>query len=150
MKLTIFGSRSLQGEESHKFIEKEIRKFMQKNKIEYLILPGGIKGVCSLALKIAEKLVIPVKLYFYKHVSKWSLIDSIRKRTKQMVEEGDYFLIFHNGVSKGTLWDLEKVKKAGKRYKYFVIKEKDIEDYFDKGLAKIVEDAGKGLEKIND
>jgi len=147
MKLVIFGSRSLQGGESYKFIEKEVRKF---KKIEYLILPGGIKGVCDLSLKIAEKLVIPVKLYFYgEHTGKWFVVDSIRRRTKQMVEEGDYFLIFHDGISKGTLWDLEKVKKAEKRYKYFIIKEKDIEDYFDKELTEIVEDAERGLKKIN-
>ena len=130
MKLVIFGSRSLRSERSYNFIKEKIEEFIDKEDVECIILPGGIKGVCQSALKIMSNSLIPVKLFFYsKEASKWGRIDSIRKRTKTIVNEGDYFLCFHDGKSKGTLWDIEVIKKNHKKYKYFVIKEDVIYDF---------------------
>lgn len=130
MILGIFGSRSLKSDKSYNFIKSKIEEFVKKEKIEYIVLPGGIKGACESALKILSSQLIPVKLFFYSHeASKWGRIDSIRKRTKDVVNEGDYFLCFHDGISKGTLWDIELLKKKNKKYKYYIIKEDSIEDY---------------------
>ncbi len=154
MKLVIFGSRSLQGENVYKFIEEKIKEVIKTNEIEYLITPGGIEGACKLSLEVAKKLLIPVKLYFYRgdtdtYKGKWGLIDDIRKRTKCMIKEGDYFLLFHDGVSKGTLWDLEKVKKAGKKYEYFIVKDdKSVDDWADMELWKMSEELDKEVKKI--
>ena len=42
MKLCIFGSRTLTGNMELKFIEEKIREFNQKNKIDYILIPGRI------------------------------------------------------------------------------------------------------------
>jgi len=113
------------------FIEEKIKEFNHKNKIDYILIPGGIEGACNLAFKIAEKLCIPVTCYFYQKEdtdSKWRMINSIKKRTLQIIKEADFFLIFHDGKSKGTLWDLRAINKQRKQYKYFKLEEEDIFD----------------------
>ena len=131
MKIGIFGSRSLRSKKNYKFIEKKIKEFCERNKVDFILLPGDIKGVCSSALKIASKIMIPTTLYFYDKSSsgKWNMINSIKERTLEIIDKADYFLIFHDGESKGTLWDLERVIRARKHYKYFKVKkEEDLED----------------------
>ena len=126
MKLGIFGSRSLTGKESYDFIEKEIKEFHAENKIDFILLPGDIKGATDSALKISKRLLIPVTLYFYdKQVSagKWKMIKSIKERTSALIKEADFFLLFHDGKSKGTLWDLKQIEKAKKQYRFFVVEE---------------------------
>ena len=133
MKIGIFGSRSLRSKKNYKFIEKKIKEFCERNKVDFILLPGDIKGVCSSALKIASKIMIPTTLYFYDKSSsgKWNMINSIKERTLEIIDKADYFLIFHDGESKGTLWDLERVIRARKHYKYFKVKkEEDLENMF--------------------
>ena len=136
MKLCIFGSRTLTGNMELKFIEEKIREFNQKNKIDYILIPGSIDGACRLAFRVAEKLCIPITLYFYNKGdtdSRWRMIDSIRNRTRQIIKEADFFLIFHDGESKGTLWDLKAIKKAKKGFDYFKVDKPKKEDaiYFE-------------------
>ena len=129
MKVAIFGSRTLTREADSEFIEKEIKAFLETNKVDYFLIPGGIEGVCDQALKIVSKMIIPVILYFYDRsiASKWGRIRSITERTKKIITEADYFLFFHDGESKGTIWDLKQVKKAKKLYSFFEI-QRDEED----------------------
>ncbi|MCX6224211.1 MAG: hypothetical protein NTV01_05595 [Bacteroidia bacterium] len=124
MKLCVFGSRTLIGQKDSEFIEEKIKEFHQINKIDYILIPGSIDGACRLAFKVAEKLCIPVTLYFYNKRdtdSRWRMIDSIKSRTRQIIKEADFFLVFHDGESKGTLWDLKQIKKVNKGFEYFLL-----------------------------
>lgn len=122
MKIGIFGSRTLNSQENYQFIESEILKAVDNNETNYLLIPGDIKGACNLALRVAKKFLIPATLYFYGHFpSRWAMLKSINKRTSLMVANSDCFLIFHDGKSKGTLWDLKRVKQKKKPYQMFIL-----------------------------
>lgn len=129
MILAVFGSRSLNSEKVLGIIEKEIITLSENNTIDYIAIPGGIQGACELASEITEKLRITTKLFYYrKNEGNVNALSSINDRTDKIVQEADFFLAFHDGVSKGTMNDLKKVKKAGKPYKYIKIEQNDFDN----------------------
>jgi len=150
IKLGVFGSRTLNDRKSTEFIEYQIKEFMASHKISHLIVPGDIKGACEVAIDVARETQVPIMLFFYnKGTSKgrWKMINSIQKRTKHIVDTADFFLVFHDGKSKGTMWDLKQIIKAGKPYKYIKVKVKkqDEMDIVDIDVIDIEEVHKEGL-----
>lgn len=60
-----------------------------------------------------------ISCFYKKGEGRVSFLLSIAARTKRMIAAADDFLVFHDGRSSGTLWDIEQIKKAGKNYSYF-------------------------------
>lgn len=116
MNLGIFGSRIVNRYDDYKRIREEILKI---NDIDLIVTAGEISGACEHAREIARELKIPLLLIFYD-INKFHK-GAFEKRSKQIVETGDFFLIFHEGKSKGTLHDLDIVKKSGKEFKYILM-----------------------------
>lgn len=128
MILAIFGSRSIDSEKAKDIIEREIISLSKNNTIDYIAVPGGIQGACKLATEIAEKMRITTKVFYYrKSEGNVKALTSIDERTNKIVQEADFFLAFHDGISKGTMKDIKKVKKAGKPYKYILINQNDFD-----------------------
>jgi len=140
MKLAIFGSRTLEDKQSKQIIRTAILEFLNSYDIEYLLAPGGLRGACSVAEEIAKETGIPIKLFYYlKDKGHLGAISSIEKRTKKIVEEADYFLCFHDGISKGTLWDIKQIIKQGKQYQYFRIEKQGYSDIAIEDIEEIGE-----------
>ncbi len=124
MILAIFGSRSLEmdKEEVGQIIEKKIKEIQQNEKIEYICIPW-VTGACMAGFQVAEKLQIPAKVFFYQSGVGWfQALKNIKKRSQEIVNEADYFIIIHDGKSTGTINDLKMIKKAQKKYYYHVFK----------------------------
>ncbi len=119
MKLGIFGSRSLTELEDYNRIKEKILKRIDD--IEFLIVPAEIKGACEQARLIAKELKISI-LLVYPNFDKYSS-GAYEKRSKMIVELGDYFLAFHDGQSVGTLNDLRLVRRARKKFEYILLRE---------------------------
>jgi len=69
---------------------------------------------------------------------------SFEQRSKEIIKESDYFIIIHDGESKGTSNELELVKKSKKEYHYEILDKAK----FNKSIGfNIVNDWG---EQIND
>jgi len=136
LKVGIFGSRSLKSMETYNTITDVMHDFVKKHEVAYFVIPGGITGACEWAFKVAGELLIPAKVYFYGKGTGnyWKVIKTIKERTQKIIDEADYFIFFWDGQSKGTMWDLKAVQKAGKPYELYTIKSKpsaiklDIED----------------------
>jgi len=123
MKVVIFGSRTFESEEAKKQIDRILSKFIEENidRIEYIICPS-IRGACAIGREIALAKQIRVMEYPYeKGKGRYEALRSIVIRSKAIVDQGDYFLLFHDGKSKGTMHDLDMIKKAKKPYEYYHI-----------------------------
>lgn len=125
MKLGIFGSRNLKRRKDCFLIKNEILKFQENNPIDFIVTAGEIEGACKHAREIGKELKIPLILYFYD-MGKFHK-GAFLKRTQQIIDQADCFLLFHDGESKGTKNELEMLKKQNKRYEYFLL-ELNIED----------------------
>ena len=129
IKLGIFGSRTLTDKQSIEIIKRNIKEFIASHKVSCLIIPGDIKGACAVAIDVARETLIPVMLFFYKKGTieggRWEMIRSIKERKHKIINKSDFFLIFHDGISKGTKWDMKQIIKAGKQYEYIKVEKKD-------------------------
>lgn len=123
MKLGIFGSRSLNKQNVYKFIRDKIIELQKNNDIEFIVTAGEIKGACKFARDICQELKITLKVYFYDY-QKFNK-GAFERRSKEIIKEGDYFLIFHDGQSKGTRNELVLLKKENKKYVYYRLNKLD-------------------------
>jgi len=122
--VAIFGSRSISTFKGEDKIKDILNDFLTKNEVEYFIVPN-ITGACEIAKNyLLDERRQCVKLFPYKKEknSYWEAISGIKKRTKQICNEAEYFLVFHDGQSNGTKWDIKQIEKLNKKYEYHLIK----------------------------
>lgn len=123
MKLGIFGSRSLNKKNVYKFIKDKIIELQKNNDIEFIVTAGEIKGTCKFARDICQELKIPLIVYFYDYQKYFK--GAFEKRSRQIMNESNYFLIFHDGKSKGTMNEMKLLDKENRRYKYYRLNKLD-------------------------
>lgn len=124
MRVGVFGSRRLGSRKVYERLKEEIVKLEQ---IEMIVTAGEINGVCKLARQIAEELKIPLFLYFYDYLRFFK--GAFERRSRQIMSSSDYFLIIHDGHSKGTMNELKMLEEAKLPYKYIKIQKEDNKDY---------------------
>lgn len=108
-RVGIVGSRS--------FNDKELMYNYLNSKKQYIsmVVSGNAEGADKMGQQWAlenelDTLIIPPK---WKEHGKGAAF----RRNKQIVENSDYIIAFHDGVSKGTLNTLEWAKKLDKKIK---------------------------------
>lgn len=119
IKLGVFGSRSLTTIKAYECLKNELLK-LQKDNIEMIITSGEIDGICKFARELAKELKIPLLLYFYDYEKYFK--SAFDKRSKQIIDSSTFLLVIHDGVSKGTLHEIELLKKFNKPYNYIQIR----------------------------
>lgn len=113
MNLGIHGTRNLYDDR----IRLKIIEVIKDKNITKIVTHAEPHGVCEIARNVARELAIPLELHFL----------DIRKgrgmfaqRSKEVAENSDYALIFHDGKSKGTANEKKLLDKMNKPYEYFV------------------------------
>jgi len=107
----IFGSRSLKDERVQIIILEQLQA-LNATKILTCQEPQGVSEV---AQKIAKTHAYPLQLHF---LNMQYLRGAFEQRSKEIIAAADYFIIIHDGKSKGTANEYELVKKSKKPYHY--------------------------------
>lgn len=115
IKLIIFGSRSLYNEESKRIIIDIINEL---GPVE-IITSGETRGVCEIARDIAKQFAIPLKLHWLNRDKYAGGI--FEHRARECLMDGNYCLLIHDGISKGTMNEYKIAQKMGIKCKYITI-----------------------------
>ena len=113
-KIGVFGSRSL-GDERVKTIILEKIKELNCTKILTCKEPIGVSEV---AKNISNDYGYPLQLHF---LNMQYLRGAFEQRSKEIVKDADYFIIIHDGKSKGTANEKILVEKSGKPFHYEIL-----------------------------
>jgi len=113
-KIGIFGSRSLSDERVLTIILEKITE-KKATKILTCQEPGGVSEV---AQKVCKGYGYPLQLHF---LNMQYLRGAFEQRSKEIIKEADYFIVIHDGQSKGTANELKLIVKSGKPYHYEVL-----------------------------
>lgn len=119
IKIGIIGSRSIN---DFTLIENKVNIIIKNKDLEYnniIIVSGGAKGVDSLAEMFAKKFNIATEIYipdWKKYGRSAGMI-----RNGDIVKNSDIVIVFWDGVSKGSLYTIEKCKKNKKEYFLFKV-----------------------------
>jgi hypothetical protein len=134
IKLCIFGTRSFyDNQEAENILDEQIPLI----KPDMIVTAGDADGVCRLAIDKAKEFSIPIELHFLnqkKHAQ-----GKYHYRSLEALQSSNCVLIIHDGVSKGTLNEIELAKKLKLEYKYFKIKSEDVPDISSYDLMEIQE-----------
>ena len=125
MKLCIFGSRNLKSKTCFETILEEISLLSD---IEFISTSGDADGICHLAILAAKKNSIPLHLHFLNRKfakGKYAI------RSKSVLNEIDYVLFFHDGITTGTKNEIKICEKLNIKYKYILYKGNDLNDWDD-------------------
>jgi hypothetical protein len=123
MKLLIFGSRTLEGDE----VQKVIKEYTAHNKPLMILTSGETAGVCAEARKYAKEQSLPLLLFWANpkyHKGKYA------QRSIQAINECDKILFIHDGTSKGTSNEIKDAQKLFKPYTVKMLKDNQVEDWF--------------------
>ena len=114
MKVGVFGSRSLKDERIKTIILEKI-KDIGATKILTCQEPQGVSEV---AQRISKDYGYPLQLHF---LNMQYLRGAFEQRSKEIIADADYFIIIHDGKSKGTENEKKLVEKSGKPYHYEIV-----------------------------
>lgn len=113
-KVGIFGSRSLFDERVKIIIIEKLRE-LNATKIITCQEPQGVSEV---AQRIAKDYGYPLEVHF---LNMQYLRGAFEQRSKEIIAEGDFFIILHDGESKGTANEKKLVEKSKKPFYYEVL-----------------------------
>ena len=114
--VAVFGSRTLKDERVEIIITEKIKEL---NAVK-IITSKEPEGVCEVAQRVAKKYAFPLQLHF---LNMQYLRGAFEQRSKEIIAEADYFVIIHDGKSRGTLNEKILVEKSGKPYHYEILEE---------------------------
>jgi hypothetical protein len=111
MKLAIVGSRGISILNLDDYITEK----------PDVVISGGAKGIDTLAENWADKNGIQTEIYppEYKKYGRAAPL----KRNDKIIDAADEILVFWDGKSPGTRYDIERARKQGKPMRLWVEKE---------------------------
>lgn len=113
-KVGVFGSRTLKDERVKTIILEKIKEF----NATMVATCQEPQGVSEVAQEVCKDYGYPLQLHF---LNMQYLRGAFEQRSKEIVASCDYFIIIHDGVSKGTQNEKILVEKSGKPYHYEVL-----------------------------
>lgn len=138
-KVGVFGSRILKDERIKTIILEKIKEV----NATLILTCQEPQGVSEVAQRVAKDYGYPLQLHF---LNMQYLRGAFEQRSKEIIAEADYFIILHDGESKGTANEKKLVEKSGKPYHYEIIEPTK----YDRSVGfNITKDWGAG-EKISD
>ena len=120
MKLAVFGSRTLKDDRVKMIIYDEI----EKTGADTIVTTQEPLGVCTVAQQVANEIPLVLELHFLNFRY---LRGAYEHRSDDVIKAADTVLLIHDGVSKGTSNELERVKHFKKPYRYEVLEATDTE-----------------------
>jgi hypothetical protein len=113
MKLGVFGSRTISDSRG----KMEIAEFLLKNpEYDTIVTTQEPKGVCELAQIYAKENSLVLELHFL-NINKYAR-RAFEHRSDNVIKSADFIILIHDGESKGTSNELERVKKFNKPFQY--------------------------------
>ena len=113
-RVGVFGSRSLKDERVKTIILEQIKE-VNATKILTCQEPQGVSEV---AQRVCKDYGYPLQLHF---LNMQYLRGAFEQRSKEIIAESEYFIIIHDGESKGTRNEKILVEKSGKPFHYEVL-----------------------------
>jgi len=114
MKVGVFGSRSLKDERVETILLEKIKEL----NATLIVTCQEPQGVSEVAQRICKDYGYPLQLHF---LNMQYLRGAFEQRSKEIIAECDYFIILHDGVSKGTANEKKLIEKSGKPFYYEII-----------------------------
>ena len=118
MKLGIFGSRTLKDDRVKMLILDEIDKIGA----DTIVTTQEPLGVCTVAQNVAKEHHYILELHFLDFKYRTGAYEH---RSDNVIKSADKILLIHDGSSKGTFNELERVKHFKKPYRYEVLSKTD-------------------------
>lgn len=115
-KIGIFGSRSLKDERVVTIILENIKK----HNATKILTCQEPQGVSEVAQKVAKDYGYPLQVHF---LNMQYLRGAFEQRSKEIIADADFFIIIHDGESKGTLNEKKLVEKSNKPFHYEIIEQ---------------------------
>ena len=113
-KMAVFGSRSLADERVETTIlEQAIERGATK-----IITCQEPRGVSEVAQRVSKKYGYPLQVHF---LNMQYLRGAFEQRSKEIIKEADFFVIIHDGDSRGTANEKKLVEKSGKPFFYQIL-----------------------------
>jgi len=113
-KVGVFGSRSLKDERIKTILIEKLHEL----KATKILTCQEPQGVSEVAQRISKDYGYPLQLHF---LNMQYLRGAFEQRSKEIVSEADYFIIIHDGKSKGTANEKKLVEKSGKPFHYEIV-----------------------------
>ncbi len=113
-KVGVFGSRTLKDERVKTIILEKIKE-LGATMVATCQEPQGVSEV---AQRVCKDYGYPLQLHF---LNMQYLRGAFEQRSKEIIASCDYFIIIHDGNSKGTSNEKALVVKSGKPYHYEVL-----------------------------
>ena len=113
-KVGVFGSRSLKDERVETIILEKIREL----NATHILTCQEPQGVSEVAQRVSKKYGYILQLHF---LNMQYLRGAFEQRSKEIISEADYFIIIHDGKSKGTANEKILVEKCKKPFYYEVL-----------------------------
>jgi hypothetical protein len=110
-KIGIFGSRSLKDERVKTIVLEQILKLNPT----LILTCQEPQGVSEVAQRVCKDYGYPLQLHF---LNMRYLRGAFEQRSKEIIKEADFFIIIHDGKSKGTANEKKLVEKSGKPFFY--------------------------------
>jgi len=107
----VFGSRTLKDER----VETIILEQVKKHNATKILTCQEPQGVSEVAQRVAKKYGYPLQVHF---LNMQYLRGAFEQRSKEIIAASDFFIVIHDGKSKGTSNELKLVKKMGLPYHY--------------------------------
>ena len=118
MRLGIFGSRTIRDDR----VKMLIHEVIEETGADMIVTTQEPLGVCTVAQQVAKDMAIPLELHFLNFRYRRGAFEH---RSDEVIKASDTILLIHDGKSKGTSNELERVKKFGKPYRYEVMEPTD-------------------------
>jgi hypothetical protein len=113
-KIGVFGSRKLKDERIKILILEKIKELNPT----LILTCQEPQGVSEVAQRVCKEYGFPLQLHF---LNMRYLRGAFEQRSKEIIKEADFFIILHDGESKGTANEKKLVEKSGKPYFYEII-----------------------------
>ena len=110
-RLGVHGTRDLYDDR----IRVELLELIQKYNVTRIVTHAEPHGVCEIARKLAQEQGLILELHFLDIKKGRGMF---AHRSKGVIDNSDYSVVFHDGKSKGTENEVKLLKKLNKPYAY--------------------------------
>jgi len=113
-KVGVFGSRTLKDGRIKTIILEKIKEL----NATMILTCQEPQGVSEVAQRVCKDYGYPLQLHF---LNMQYLRGAFEQRSKEIIAEADFFIILHDGESKGTANEKKLVEKSGKPFYYEIV-----------------------------
>ena len=112
VSLGVHGTRDLYDDR----IRLKLMELVEKYGINKIVTHAEPHGACEIARKFAQENGLVLELHYLNIKYAQGMFE---RRSKGVIENSDYTVVFHDGKSKGTSNEMKLLDKYNKPYEYY-------------------------------